>query len=111
MRLRKVKPPPEQVRASPVSMGSVRITELMTVSCGSAMPRLWQKRRDQAPPASTTVSQAIAPFSVTTAEMRPPFVSSPRTAQLVNTLPPLARSASAISGTATKGSARPSLGV
>ena len=33
------------------------------------------------------------------------------TAQLVNTFPPLARSASAISGTATKGSARPSLGV
>ena len=91
-------------------MGSVRITELMTVSCGSAMPRLPQKRRDHAPPASTTVSQAIEPFSVTTDEMRPAFVSSPRTAQLVNTLPPLRCSASAISGTAMKGSARPSFG-
>jgi hypothetical protein len=48
------------------------------------MPRLPQKRRDQAPPASTTLSQAIVPFSVTTPETLPAETSrarAPRSAE------------------------------
>jgi hypothetical protein len=70
-----------------------------------------QNSRDQAPPASTTASQAICPFSVTTPETRPPCVSMPRTAHSVSTVAPAARAASAIAGAACEGSARPSLGV
>ena len=69
----------------------MRITELTTVNCGNGMPRLPQKRRDQAPPASTTASQAMRPFSVTTPETRPAEVSRPRTAQCgedLRALPP-----------------------
>ena len=44
------------------------MTEASTLSCGSSMPRLPQNSRDQAPPASTTVWQAMRPFSVTTAD-------------------------------------------
>ena len=48
------------------------MTEASTFSCGKSMPRLPQNRRDHAPPASTTLAQAIRPFSVTTAATRPP---------------------------------------
>ncbi len=75
------------------------------------MPRLPLKRRDQAPPASTTEEQAIRPFSVTTPDTRPPEVSMPLTAQPVRTLPPSRRVAVAMAGAAFCGSARPSLGV
>ena len=51
------------------------------MSCGSSTPRLPQKSRDQAPPASTTLLQRIGPRSVTTPLNRPAVVSSPRTAQ------------------------------
>ena len=101
----------EASRSLGASSGAVRMTELTTVSCGNSIPRLWQKRRDQAPPASTTVSQAIDPFSVTTLETRPAAVSSPRTAQPVMMRAPLARAPSAIAGAASNGSARPSSSV
>ena len=74
MRFLKVNCPPEQLRLSPVSRGSVRITELTTPSCGSATPKLWQNLVP-GPARSTTVSQTIEPFFVTTAEMRPAVVS------------------------------------
>ncbi len=73
--------------------------------------RLPQNSRDQAPPASTTESQTIGPFSVTTPLTRPPLVSTPRTAHSVSTVAPAARAASAIAGAACDGSARPSVGV
>jgi hypothetical protein len=38
------------------------------------------KRRDQARPARTTLSQTTIPFSVIAAATRPPAVSTPRTA-------------------------------
>ena len=104
-------PAPEQLALIPVSSGSVRIAEFTTVNCGREIPRLWQKRRDQAPPAKTIASHVITPFSVTTAETRPAEVSSPRAAQFVKILVPLRRAPSAMAGTAMKGSARPSSGV
>ena len=75
---------------------------------GRWMSRLPKNRRLQAPPASTTLSQAIDPFSVTTPDTLPPAVSMPRTAQRVKTLAPLARAARAMAGAAFTGSARPS---
>ena len=56
----------------PPSSGAVRITELITVSCGRRMPRLPMNRLDQAPPARTTELVRMRPFSVTTAETLPP---------------------------------------
>ena len=74
------------------------------------MPKFPQKSRDQAPPASTTDSQAMRPFSVTTPLTRPAMVSMPRTAQLVRMAAPLCRAPNAIAGAAFCGSARPSFG-
>ena len=91
------------------SRGSVRMTEERTLSCGRRRPRLPQNRRDQAPPASTTLSQAMRPFSVTAAATCPPWVSIPRTAQLVRIAAPARRAALAMAGAAFCGSARPSL--
>ncbi len=72
------------------------------------MPALPQNSRDQAPPASTTASQAMRPFSVTTPDTRPAWVSMPRTAHSVRIVAPASRAASAIAGAAWEGSARPS---
>src|SRR5262245_55063368 len=92
-----------------LSTGEVRNTDERKVSCGNRRPRLSQKRRDQAPPASTAALQGIRPFSVITAEMRPPDVSIPRAAQFCITRPPDRCTARAIAGVALDGSARPSL--
>ena len=103
--------PPEAEISGPPDSGSVRMTEASTLSCGKSMPRLPQNSRDHAPPASTTLAQAIRPFSVTTAATRPPAVSMPRTAHRVRIDAPLRRAASAIAGAARCGSALPSLAV
>ena len=66
---------------------------------------------DQAPPARITVLHCTEPFSVTTADIRPPLVSTPRTAVYVKTLAPSRRAARAMAGAAIVGSARPSVGV
>ena len=80
---------------------------------------MWAARRrkvailpllDSAAPA-VPLSQAIAPFSVTTPQMRPALVSTPRTAQPSSTMPPARRTCAVIAGTAFCGSARPSVGV
>ena len=73
------------------------------------MPRLSQNSRDQAPPASTAVLQAIRPFSVITAETFPADVSRPRAAQSCSTWPPRRWTAFAMAVVAFDGSARPSL--
>ena len=105
------KPWPLQDTSGPPSSFSVRITEDITLSCGSVTPKDPANSRDQIPPASTTPSQAMRPFSVTTPEIRPPVVSIPRTAQFVSTVAPCACAPRAIAGAARCGSARPSLWV
>ena len=92
-------------------VNSVAATEFTTLSCGRSMPRLPQNSRDQAPPASTTGSQAMRPFSVTTPATRPAAVSMPRTAQSVRIVAPCRRAAAAIAGAAFCGSALPSRAV
>jgi len=69
------------------------------------MPKLAQNSRDQAPPASTTASQAIAPRSVTTPLIRPAVRSTPRTAHWVRITGPSLCAARAMAGTAFCGSA------
>ena len=80
------------------SSGAVRITELITVSCGSRMPRLPTNRLDQAPPAHHRRQVRCGPFSVTTADTLPPSCSTARTAQSVSTLAPSRRAASGDGG-------------
>ena len=93
------------------SSGAVRIAVAMTLSWGR---RRAEAAAEQARPGAARQddgTQAIRPFSVTTAETRPAVVSMPRTAQPVSTEAPARRAARAIAGAAFCGSARPSLGV
>ena len=75
------------------------------------MPSERQNIDVQAPAAQSTVEVRMVPCSVTTADTRPPVVSTPRTAQPVRTPPPRRATARAKAGDALCGSARPSVGV
>ena len=91
--------------------GAVRCTDALTLSCGSSTPRWRRNSADQAPPASTTARQAIAPCSVTTplpCRLRV-RASGPRSSR--GCWRPRASAARASAGTARAGSARASLGV
>ena len=65
---------------------------------------------DHAPPARITAFVFTNPCSVKTPLIRPPVVSSPRTAQFCTTEAPSARAARAMADAAKPGSARPSCG-
>ena len=81
------------------------------MSCGRSSPAFRAKYVDQAPPASTTRSARTGPDSVCTPQTLPFWMSTVRTAQFSVIETPRRFAARASAGTATDGSARPSLGV
>ena len=106
-----VNPGAETLGSPRSGAGRVRATVERTTSCGRSSPAFAAKYVDHAPPASTTRSARTGPRSVCTPRTWPLAVSTVRTAQCSVTDTPAPRAARASAGTATNGSARPSLGV